>query len=501
MFANNPGTRRFRPGWRGWVLLMACWTAATGKGHGAESLFGLAKVHDLHLHFTAREWVAMTPVEPAGRFNPMRDPGTPGREYPWSTARFEAGTVSLSNVAVRFKGNSSYSMSQDGWKRPLRLDFNRGAAGRTWMGTEELSLNNNLNDATQFREALAYEIGREAGLPAPRTAFARARLTVEGQVTNHVVGVYTLVELVEGDFLKSWFRTSKGLLLKPERLPGIEYLGENWTNYVARYEPKTKASNEETARFIALTRLVAQGDDESFRRDLGKHVDIAKFLRFVAVTAWVGNYDSFIGNGHNYYLFQPRDSGPAQFIPWDQNEAFGGHPGAGPRRRQNEFSILRPCGSRNRLVERVLAQPEWAAAYRQEVERLQTTVCATNNLITLAERLATTLEPAVHEESPAAWNAFRRVALGTSEAAPSAPVGPPRMGQPGRGEDGTLAEWIMARWQNVAGELAGTRSGVAPTVGRGPGGPGRWRGPGGPGGPGGPEGPRRPGERPARPVE
>lgn len=344
------------------LLLVPIGTRAALDPAGADRLFGLTNVWTIHLTLTASNWASMLPEEPAragggpgglggGGMMPGPGPGPGGgpgaidREYPWSVCAFEGAGVALTNVAIRFKGNSSFAMSRRSLKRPLRLDFNRGAKGRTWLGAEEVSLNNNLNDATQFREALAYEIHRQAGVPAPRTAFARVYLTITGEHTHTYAGLYTLVETVEDDFLRTHFATKKGLLLKPERLRGLEYLGEDWNAYPARYDPKSDVKRADAARFIALTRLIAQADDATFARELPGFVEVDGFLRFVATTAWMANYDSFVGNGHNYYLFQPTEGGRATFVPWDLNESFGGHPGAGPRRDQAGFSVLRPQGS------------------------------------------------------------------------------------------------------------------------------------------------------------
>jgi spore coat protein H len=492
------------------LLLVPIGTRAALDPAGADRLFGLTNVWTIHLTLTASNWASMLPEEPAragggpgglggGGMMPGPGPGPGGgpgaidREYPWSVCAFEGAGVALTNVAIRFKGNSSFAMSRRSLKRPLRLDFNRGAKGRTWLGAEEVSLNNNLNDATQFREALAYEIHRQAGVPAPRTAFARVYLTITGEHTHTYAGLYTLVETVEDDFLRTHFATKKGLLLKPERLRGLEYLGEDWNAYPARYDPKSDVKRADAARFIALTRLIAQADDATFARELPGFVEVDGFLRFVATTAWMANYDSFVGNGHNYYLFQPTEGGRATFVPWDLNESFGGHPGAGPRRDQAGFSVLRPQGSPNRLIERVLAHPPWLAAYRHELERLGREACEPGRLIALSELLATTVREAVSAEPEPVRAAFERVALGTARPGPAAgepanePPRGPRDGfgpRPGAGEDGTLADWIRLRARNVAEELAGTRTGTIPRTMRGPGGPG---GPGGPRRPGGPQ--------------
>ncbi|MHC1765067.1 MAG: CotH kinase family protein [Verrucomicrobiia bacterium] len=383
--------------------------------------------------------------------------------FEWSRCVFECAGQTLTNVAIRYKGNSSFSMSRDSLKRPFKVDFDRGFKGRRFLGVEELSLNNNFNDSTQLKEALAYQVCREAGLPAPRTAFSRIYLTISGRVTNELLGLYTLAETVEGDFLKRHFGTKKGLLLKPERLPSLEYLGEDWNAYTNRYDPKTDAKPVETERFIALTRLIASADDATLRRELPERMDMDSLLRYLAVNALLANYDSFVGNGHNYYLFQSAEGGKAVFIPWDLNEAFGGHPPLGPRLRQAEFSVLRPLAQKNRLIERVLADPTWAAEYRRTLSNLLTHACKPGRLQAAAAQIATVTRQTVFAESPLARAMFQRTVLGATnvDLPARAPEGRPRPIRVDL-EEPPLADWITVRMGNAADELAGKRKGLTP---------------------------------------
>jgi spore coat protein H len=492
-------------------LVLAVRTSAAGP---AERFFGLTNLWEIRLRLPAENWAALAPRNREnGRFAPGEPrppgPGAMAREYPWSTATFECAGQVLTNVAVRFKGNSSFNMSRNGLKRPFKLDFDRGAKGRTFLGHEELLLNNNLNDGAQFREALAYDVFRRAGLPAPRTAFARVFLTIPGERTNTFLGLYTVAEAVEGDFLKTHFGTKKGLLAKPERLPGLQYLGPDWSAYTNRYEPKTDVTPADAGRFIALTRLVDQADDATFARELPQRLNLTNLLRFVAVNAVLANYDSFIGTGHNFYLFQPREAGMTSFIPWDLNESFGGHPGAGPRRAQAEFSVLNPQSENIRVIGRVLANPDFAAAYRREVAMLLTNAFNPARLRADADRIAQVTRESVFAESPRAKAAFGLSALGLTNRASELAPRPDRVGEfrpagPGSGmmrDDISFADWAQLRAENIAAELAGQRTGTVPQMMRGPGGP---RPPGRPqlGGPGGlvPP-PLREGERPRRPPE
>ena len=472
----------------GWMVLTFCLCPvvhADSVSLSSPSFFGLDQLWTFHLTLTADQWAAMEPESSDDFGRPPHESGPQKREYPWSQASFSGAGHSFTNVSLRFKGNSSFNMSRGSWKRPFKIDFNRGAPGRTLMGQQELLLNNNVNDATQFREALAYELFRRAGIPAPRTAFAQVYLSIPSQCTNQYLGLYTVVEAVEGQFLKRHFGSSQGLLLKPERVRGLEYFGPDWSAYQDRYVPKGDVKKVDCQRFMALNRLIAEGDDERFLRELPKMLDVPGFLKFVAINALLANYDSFLGMGHNYYLFQPSKTGPVRFIPWDLNEAFGGHPGAGHRNVQAEFSILKPQVGANRLLERVLGNPEWASLYRQNLEGLLKADFSPSTLKTLAQQVSQRIQESVFTESPRARVAFERSALlrnpttmgeerkenrfpgdgSHPDRRSSVSFENPRRGFPGpRLDDSSFEAWLELRVRMVQAELSGHRTAPAPQM-------------------------------------
>src|SRR5205085_11958201 len=125
-----------------------------------------------------------------------------------------------------------------------------------------------------------------------RTAFAEVTLTVPDQYDREYVGLYVLIEQVGGRFLKEHFKSSKGLLVKPEGLQGgLTYLGEDWKAYEDRYRPKGKADKKQQKRLIDFTRLVNKAGDEQFRKEIGSYLDVDQFLRFVAANALLANLD------------------------------------------------------------------------------------------------------------------------------------------------------------------------------------------------------------------
>src|SRR5207302_10624576 len=103
------------------------------------------------------------------------------------------------------------------------------------------------------------------------------------------VGLYTLIEEVGNAFLKEHFQSSGGLLLKPEGVRGLEYLGDNWEPYEKKYLPKNAADKQQRQRLIDFARLVNQADDAQFRREIASYLDIDAFLRFVAANGLLVN--------------------------------------------------------------------------------------------------------------------------------------------------------------------------------------------------------------------
>lgn len=297
----------------------------------------------------------------------MPPPG--GFEFPWVLGKVTVGGVEFTNVGVRFKGNSSFNGSRGSLKRPFKLDFDRHVPGRTLAGLEELFLNNNANDPSQLRESLAYSAFAKAGVPAPRTTGLRVWLRRGDSEPRQYLGLYTGAEPVEGDFLKRHFGSKRGLLTKPERVRGLEYLGDRWSAYTSRYETRSTVRTADARRFMRLLRDLNESTDPTFIEIMKREVDLDGLLRFVAVNAWLANYDSFLGNGHNYYLFMPSE-GPLHFIAWDLNEAFGRHPMAGSAHEQASFSILHPAVAPNAFLERFLNQPEWRDRYQTLVRSL-----------------------------------------------------------------------------------------------------------------------------------
>lgn len=457
----------------------------------ASDVFGLDKVHEFHLELTAREWERLQmvrggmPFGMGGFGGPKKQPESPkvppgeeslefhksagfGTEFPWAHATLSAAGKTYKNVGIRYKGNGSYMTSGNVLKRNFRIDLDHYDKDLRFQGLKTITLNAGAMDPGRLREALAYAVYREAGVPAPRTAFAQVTLTVPGKLDKEFVGLYTFVEHVDKTFLKDRFTSNKGVLLKPERMRGLEYLGEDWGPYKARYQPKHEPSKKESKRVIEFVRLVNRADDAKFQNEIVSYLDVEKFLRFLAVTALIANQDSFFTIGHNYYIYLDPGSNKFVFMPWDLDLAFGGFPMGGSAAQQMDLSLTHPYGGDNKLTDRLLANKEVRARYDQIVKELTTSCFTKEKLLSRIEQLEKATKPLLAQERQASTARKEKVNIfgfGPFGAAPD------------------LRAFVDKRHASALAQLDGKSKGYVPTMGFPFGGP---MGKGGPpmGGPG-----------------
>jgi spore coat protein CotH len=433
---------------------------------------------------------------------------------------FSLNGKTFDNVGIRYKGHGTFMSSFNSMKKPFKIAFDRYDKKGRLFNEAKISLNNNSMDASKIREAIAYDLFRESGVPAPRTAFAKVYLNVPGQYAQKYLGLYTMAENVEERFLKERFGAKDGLLLKPEGASDLPYLGENWSAYEKTYAPKSKATDAAKKRLTEFLRLIHQADDPTFESRIGTILDVNEFLRFLAVNAILVNHDSLLGIGHNFYLFLNPKTDRFVFIPWDLDLSFGGFPMAGDPRKLVDLSLTHPQIGRNRLIERLMAMKSVKEAYVKIVREIVSKNFAQAKLFNEIDRIQASVRPAVASESDDALRLFNDAlaSAGTTKAAASTDsavkiVAPktdptsrtfPAAGDGGRrgfrGPGGPfmfmpsmpLREFITERIASIDRQLDGKSQGYVPQGGFGPGGPGGpGRRPGGgfgppPGGFGGP---------------
>lgn len=269
-----------------------------------------------------------------------------------TTAR---GTVSyqIPEVGVRMKGNTSrtsfYNQEEGIYKYiHFKFDFQEtfddeeyyGSDSKVWESEdardarkdrtfatlEKLEMRwNKLYDSTYLRESYAYEVYRSEGVLAPQCNIGA--LTWSGKR----MGIYTVEEPVDklfiernvpaedqgGDLYKlGW--TSDGATFTNTNSIGVE--DEDKCQFFV-YDLKT---NKKKSTHDALKNMINTLNSGSVTKEsFAGVVDVDNFLRFAAVSYFMGNPDDLRNNYNNCYVYFLKSSGKAVFIPYDYDRCLG----------------------------------------------------------------------------------------------------------------------------------------------------------------------------------
>ncbi len=293
----------------------------------------------LDLVIDSENWQAMLAdmTEIYGEFGSTGQPGMPpggggggmpgnySSENPvWKPCTVMFDGITWSYVGVRFKGNSSL---RDTWgmgllKLPLRFDFDQfedeypEIDDQRFYGFKKLSLSSGFHDDSFVREKVVADIFRDAGVPAPRTAFYR--LFVDYGEGAKYFGLYTMVEIPDDPMISQQFQETDGNLYKPQ------------TN-LATYDQESfdKETNEDEADYSdvsgfynALHHASRESDPDTWKAALEATFDVDGFLLWLAVNTVIQNWDTYGISPHNFYLYNDPGDGLIHWIPWDNNEAL-----------------------------------------------------------------------------------------------------------------------------------------------------------------------------------
>ena len=128
-----------------------------------------------------------------------------GVHHQYGKATFEMEGEQIAPIGLRYKGNGTFLEYKEGrieQRLSFKIDFNEFQEDLSFRGLGKLNLNNNITDPSYLREALSYELFREAGIPCSRVSFARVNLRIPGLVDRQPHGLYSVVEQVDKRFLK-----------------------------------------------------------------------------------------------------------------------------------------------------------------------------------------------------------------------------------------------------------------------------------------------------------
>jgi hypothetical protein len=338
----------------------------------------------------------------------------------WVPATLTFDGHSWTRVGVRYKGNSTLrsSWSSGQINLPLKFDFDEfeddypEIDDQRFYGFKQLSLANNTRDAAYVREALAYELLAEAGLPASRTAFYEISLDHgEGSVS---LGLYTVIEVVDDTVVARHFGNDDGNIYEADGPAASLREGTRAqikSSFLKENHEKEADWSDIEALYTALHASSRLSDPAAWRAGLEAVFDVDAFLKWLGLSAVLQHWDSYGAMAHNYYLYGESDSGRLHWISWDHNEVLGSA-GVGPVGAEDAGRVARPPIRGNVSLDKADVSDDWPliryllddavyyAAYVGHLRALSEGPLTADALTQRCERLAAVVAPyaAAHGE-------------------------------------------------------------------------------------------------------
>jgi hypothetical protein len=237
-------------------------------------------------------------------------------------AKLDYGSNHFDSVAVKYKGNSTFSVpgSFGNQKLPYNIDLNDIVSGQEIEGYKKLKLGNCWFDPTFAREVVAAYIYKQY-LPSYEANLIRLH------VNGNYLGIYVNEEDIGAPFLKKHFGEKDGPFFKCEPMtqeqaghavdwPDLRWRGADTLEYFESYERKSEGGWDE---FLDMIHTLNYDP-----ANIESVINVDRVLWNFAVTQVLSNEDTYNTTIiHNYYMYQTAD-GKFQMIPWDLTESFCG---------------------------------------------------------------------------------------------------------------------------------------------------------------------------------
>jgi hypothetical protein len=238
-----------------------------------------------------------------------------------ATFKFDNGTIdeTVDNIGFRLRGNTSRNSE----KKSFKISFNTFQSGRKFYGMEKLNLNGEHNDPSITRSRLCWEWLRSFGIPAPQSAHA------EVYINGNYYGLYVMVEHIDEEFAESRFGNKEGNLYLCLWPADLKYLGIDPELYQLTsgsrrvYELKTNILSEDYADLAKFIDILNNTPLENLECELEKIFNLDDYLKIMAMDVFTGNWDGYIYNKNNFYLYHNTATDRFEYIPYDLDNTLG----------------------------------------------------------------------------------------------------------------------------------------------------------------------------------
>jgi spore coat protein H len=313
-----------------------------------------------------------------------------------ATFIFDNGTVrdTIDPVGFRLRGNTSrYSQ-----KKSFKVSFNTFTSGGKYYGVEKLNLNGEHNDPTIMRSKVMWDILRKWNIPAPRSNHVRV------YINKSYYGLYINVEHIDEEFALSRFGNKDGNLYKCLYPADLAYLGPDpdsykiWSGDRQVYELNTNEDENDYSDLTSFIGVLHDSPDDRLLCDLDGVFNVYDYLKIMAADIFCGDWDGYIYNKNNFYLYHNARTGKFEYIPYDVDNTFG-IDWFGIDWATRDIYQWQPGGTEQRpLYDRLINHPEFRKQFTWYAEQLIAGSLDIDSLVQAIEQRKAMIAPWVADD-------------------------------------------------------------------------------------------------------
>lgn len=224
-----------------------------------------------------------------------------------------ADSVVLNTVGFRCRGNTSLYSQKKSYK--IKID---SFSNLNLFGAKELNLIGSHNDPSLIRAKLCWDLFRSMGIPSSRSSF------VALYINDVYAGLYLNVEQYDDVFAANVLDDGTGNLWKCFYGSDLHYINATPSSYdLPNYdlvENKARRDYNQLAEFI---QVLNQTPLAQLPCALERIFNVHDFLKIAAADVLLGNWDNYIFNSNNFYLYHNEHTGLIEYIPFDLDNTLG----------------------------------------------------------------------------------------------------------------------------------------------------------------------------------
>jgi hypothetical protein len=238
-----------------------------------------------------------------------------------ATFVFDNGFVNdtIEEIGFRLRGNTSRYRA----KKSFKISFNTYHTGRRYHGVKKLNLNGEHNDPSIARAKLCWDLAGDFGIAAARTNHVRL------YINDNYHGLYVNVEHINDDFVESRFGNQYGNLYKCLWPADLDYISQNPDSYKFEhsgrrtYALKTHEAYDDYSDLAHFIDVLNNTPIDDLPCELEKIFNVQEYLKIMAFDILTGNWDGYIFNKNNFYLYHNPVTGKFEYVLYDLDNTFG----------------------------------------------------------------------------------------------------------------------------------------------------------------------------------